>query len=122
MYGYRSQPHQALRLLADRADAAEPEALVASITQAVAEALRVDSVWVDVGAADGDDDRVVRTPLVHRGERLGDLAVEVPAGRPLSPADTVAAAGPGAQRRGPGPLRAAERPAPRVAVEDRCRS
>ena len=87
VYGYRSQPHQALRLLADRADAAEPEALVASITQAVAEALRVDSVWVDVGAADGDDDRVVRTPLVHRGERLGDLAVEVPAGRPLSPAD-----------------------------------
>ena len=87
VYGYRSQPHQALRLLADRADAAEPEALVASITQAVAEALRVDSVWVDAGAEDGDDDHVVRTPLVHRGERLGDLAVEVPAGRRLSPAD-----------------------------------
>jgi signal transduction histidine kinase len=87
VYGYRSQPHEALRLLADRAEAAEPEVLGASITEAVAEALRVGSVWVDTGKADADDDHVVRTPLVHRGERIGDLAVEVPAGRQLSPAD-----------------------------------
>jgi signal transduction histidine kinase len=76
-----------LRLLADRAEAAESEALTASITEAVAEALRVDRVWVKTGRADVDGDRVVRAPLVHRGERLGDLAVEVPAGRQLSPAD-----------------------------------
>jgi signal transduction histidine kinase len=95
VYGYRSQPHQALRLLADRADGAEPEELVASITEVVAEALRVGSVWVDTGDADGDADReaagddghVVRTPLVHRGERLGNLAIEVPTGRQLSSAD-----------------------------------
>jgi two-component system NarL family sensor kinase len=86
VYGYRSEPHQALRLLADRAEAAGPEALGASITEAVAEALRVDHVWVDTSDADGDD-QVVRAPLVHRGERLGDLAVEVPPGRQLSPAD-----------------------------------
>jgi two-component system, NarL family, sensor kinase len=88
VYGYRSQPHEALRLLADRADAALPETLVASITEAVAEVLRVDSVRVADGDAGVDDgDHVVRTPLVHRGERLGDLAVEIPPGRQLSPAD-----------------------------------
>ncbi len=86
VYGYRSEPDQALRLLADRAEAADPDTLGASITEAVAEALRVDHVWVDPIGAEGDD-RVVRTPLVHRGERLGDLAVEVPPGRQLSPAD-----------------------------------
>jgi signal transduction histidine kinase len=86
VYGYRSEPHRALRLLADRAETAEPEALGASITEAVAEALRVDRVWVDTGDATGHD-RLVRVPLVHRGERLGDLAVEVPPGRQLSAAD-----------------------------------
>jgi signal transduction histidine kinase len=30
---------------------------------------------------------VVRTPLVHRGQRIGDLAIAVPAGRTLSTAD-----------------------------------
>jgi len=86
VYGYRSQPQQALRLLADRAEAADPEALGASITEAVAEALSVEHVWVDTNGT-ASDDRVVRMPLVHRGERLGDLAVEVPPGRQLSPAD-----------------------------------
>lgn len=86
VYGYRSEPHRALRLLADRAEAAEPEALGASITEAVAVALRVDNVWVDTSGVAGDD-RVVRVMLVHRGEKLGDLAVEVPSGRQLSAAD-----------------------------------
>ena len=86
VYGYRSEPHRALRLLADRADAADPAALSASITDAIAEALRLDHVWVDDGGA-AVDNRVVRTPLVHRGERLGDLAAEVPAGRQLSAAE-----------------------------------
>jgi signal transduction histidine kinase len=85
VYGYRSEPHQALRLLADRAEAAGPDALGDAITTAVSDALRVRRVWVDVGGA--DDEQVVRTALVHRGERLGDLAVEVPPGRPLSAAD-----------------------------------
>lgn len=86
VYGYRSQPHQALRLLAQRADAAEPDALVPAVTEAVAEALRVDRVWVSSDPAH-DDEREVRVPLVHRGEQLGHLAVEVPPGRQLSPAD-----------------------------------
>ena len=94
VYGYRSQPHQALRLLADRADAAAPDALGASVTEAVTEAvtdvvteaLRVDRAWVDAGHAEADE-RVVRAPLMHRGERLGDLAVAVPPGRQFSPSD-----------------------------------
>ena len=86
VYGYRSQPHQALRLLAERADAAEPDALVPAVTEAVREALRVDRVWVASDPAH-DGERAVRIPLVHRGEGLGDLAVEVPPGRRLSAAD-----------------------------------
>ncbi len=85
VYGYRSQPYQALRLLADRADAADSDALGTAITDAVREALRVQRVWVDQGGP--DDDRVVRTSLIHRGQRLGDLAVEVPYGRQLSAED-----------------------------------
>ena len=86
VYGYRSEPHRALRLLADRAEAAGPDALGASITDVVAETLRVEHVWVDTSDATGDD-HVVRVPLEQRGERLGDLAVEVPPGRRLSAAD-----------------------------------
>lgn len=86
VYGYRSDPHRALRLLAARAEAAEPETLATSITEAVAEALRVEKVWVQTdNAIDGE--HVVRVPLRHRGQRLGDLALEVPPGRRLSPAD-----------------------------------
>ncbi|GAB3786066.1 sensor histidine kinase [Nocardioides ungokensis] len=86
VYGYRSEPNRALRLLADRADAAGPESLGAAVTEAVAEALHVDRVRVVTGDEDADA-CVVRTPLVHRGEQLGDLAVEVPPGRRLSTAD-----------------------------------
>lgn len=87
VYGYRSEPHRALRLLADRTEAAEPAALSGSITAAVAEALRLDHVWIESRRAAGHGRGVVRTPLVHRGERLGALAVQVPAGRQLSSAD-----------------------------------
>lgn len=86
VYGYRSQPHQALRLLAERADAAEPDALVPAVTTAVAEALKVERVWVDDGPTH-QDERAVRIALEHRGENVGNLAVEVPSGRRLSPAD-----------------------------------
>jgi two-component system, NarL family, sensor kinase len=85
VYGYRSAPHEALRLLADRAEAADPERLIASITETVAEALRVDRVWVST--EDSPSSPPVRVPLVHRGERVGDLAVAVPNGRQLSSAD-----------------------------------
>lgn len=86
VYGYRSEPHRAIRLLADRTDAASAGAVIVSVTDAVAEALRVDRVWVDVDRAEADE-REARVPLEHRGERLGDLVVNLPAGRRLSPAD-----------------------------------
>ena len=87
VYGYRSEPRHALRLLADQAEAAEPGELGASITEAVREALRLDHVWMEPGDDRGHDDDAVRSPLVHRGESLGALAVRVPRGRQLSAAD-----------------------------------
>jgi signal transduction histidine kinase len=89
VYGYRSEPHRAMRLLADRAESAEAEQLSAMITAAVAEAVRVDRVWVDPTPGPGDEqgERILRVPLVHRGETLGDLVVEAPPGRHLSQAD-----------------------------------
>ena len=86
VYGYRSQPHQALRMLADRAEAADSDALDAALTDAVGEALRVDRVWVEADTAN-EGDRVVRVPLNHRGEHLATLAVHLPPGRKLSTED-----------------------------------
>ena len=87
VYGYRSQPHHALRLLADRAEAAAPDTLWAAVTEAVAEALRVERVWVESDDAAAKDDPEVRVPLVHRGQGLGNLAIAVPPGRRLSTDD-----------------------------------
>lgn len=88
VYGLRSQPQEALRLLADRAESADPLGLTDSITATVAESLRVDRAWVEppTGAAPAGSP-VVREPLVYRGARLGDLVVEVPPGRQLTTAD-----------------------------------
>jgi signal transduction histidine kinase len=63
--------------------------VVDSITASVADALKVDHVWLEESApptAHGLP--VTRMPLVHRGVHLGDLAVETPPGRTLSAADT----------------------------------
>lgn len=88
VYGYRSEPHKALRMLADRTTRADPLQLTESITATVAELLKVDRVWVEQEyLAPPSHGRVVRAPLVHRGGRLGDLAVEVPEGRRFSAAD-----------------------------------
>jgi two-component system NarL family sensor kinase len=88
IYGYRSEPHEALRMLADRAELADPLQFTESITATVAESLKVNRVWVEeLGQPPRAGDEVVRSPLVHRGVRLGDLAVEVPAGRQFSTSD-----------------------------------
>ncbi len=90
VYGDRSDPGLALRRLADRVEGTvDPGGVVESVTASVVDALRVERVWIerDVVPDGTDDDRVVRVPLVHRGERIGDLAVEVPRGRNLSAAD-----------------------------------
>ena len=88
VYGYRSEPHQAVRMLADRAELADPLQLTESITATVAESLKIDRVWVEqLGHPLGAGDNVVRTPLVHRGVRLADLAVQIPDGRQFSTSD-----------------------------------
>jgi signal transduction histidine kinase len=81
VYGLRSDPRAAIRLLADRAEAADPDGLVAAVTDAVASALRVPGVRVETTPGGSG------TPMVHRGEHVGYLAVDVPPGRELSPAD-----------------------------------
>ena len=90
VYGDRSDPGVALRRLADRVEGTtDPAGVIDSVTGSVVDALRVQRAWIERGTVPDstDDDRVVRVPLVHRGERIGDLAVEVPRGRNLSAAD-----------------------------------
>ena len=89
VYGYRSDPAAALRRLGASVESADPLRMVTTITDSVADALKADRVWVEpAGTPLSDDPRTVRVPLVHRKERIGDLALQVPAGRSLSPADT----------------------------------
>ena len=107
VYGDRNDPGLALRRLADRVEGTtDPAGVIDSVTGSVVDALRVQRAWIERDTVpDGtDDDRVVRVPLVHRGERLGDLAVEVPRGRSPRHGGPRAAArpGPARGRRGPG--------------------
>ncbi len=89
VYGYRSDPAGALRRLSASVESADPLQLVHTITASVADALKVDRVWVEEAhTPPSGDPRSVRVPLVHRNERIGDLVLQVPAGRSLSPADT----------------------------------
>ncbi|MFF5233402.1 histidine kinase [Dactylosporangium sp. NPDC000521] len=85
VYGLRSDPRAAIRLLADRADAADPNGLLAAVADAVAAALRVDRVRVESSAS--PDDGALREPMMHRGERVGYLAIDVPAGRQFTRPD-----------------------------------
>jgi len=83
VYGLRSDPRAAIRLMAQRAEAADPDGLVAAVTDAVAIALRVNRVWVelsDPGFDDAVDATTLRTPMVHRGEQVGYLVVELSPG------------------------------------------
>jgi len=89
VYGYRADPAAALRRLGTSLESADPLQVVDAITSSVADALKVDQVWVTTpGGAASPDPRVINVPLTHRGDRVGDLAVQVPAGRHLSAADT----------------------------------
>jgi signal transduction histidine kinase len=85
VYGLRSDPRAAIRLLVDRAEAADPNGLIKAVTDAVAAALRVHRVWVET--AESPPDPALRRRMVHRGEDVGQLAIEVPAGREFSAAD-----------------------------------
>jgi signal transduction histidine kinase len=93
VYGYRSDPAVALRRLGASVESADPLHVVDTITTSVAEALKVDNVWVDLTDEPPREhhhgsELVLRVPLVHRGARVGDLVIDVPANRHLSRADT----------------------------------
>lgn len=85
VYGLRSDPRAAIRLLADRAEAADPNGLIAAVTDAVAAALKVDRVRVEMSGP--AQDSALRAHMVHRGEPVGYLAIEVPPGREFSQSD-----------------------------------
>jgi two-component system, NarL family, sensor kinase len=97
VYGDRSDPYTALRRLSQRVEGiADPAQVVTVVTGAVAEALRVDRVSIDLdrpgrpasaAAGTGDRESLVRVPLVHHACRLGDLVIHVPRGRQLSASD-----------------------------------
>ncbi|MEV4262508.1 sensor histidine kinase [Kribbella sp. NPDC049584] len=88
VFGYRSDPTAALRKLGASLESADPLRVVDTITTSVAEALKVDRVWLEASAPTEYGGDVVRVPLVHRGDHLGNLAVVVPPGRSVSAADT----------------------------------
>jgi two-component system, NarL family, sensor kinase len=85
VYGLRSDPRTAIRLMGDRAEAADPDGLIVAVTDAVAVALKVERAWVEL--SDPRPDQALRTPMVHRGAQVGYLAVEVPPGRDFAESD-----------------------------------
>jgi signal transduction histidine kinase len=89
VYGYRSDPTLALRRLGADVESSDPLHVNRTIALSVAAALKVDDAWVE---APDQPQRcrgcVVRVPLLHRGERVGDLAIDVPPGRRLTAADS----------------------------------
>ena len=88
VYGYRSEPHRAIRMMSERVDAADPLDLLPAITDTVTEALSVQRAWFEQDGPSTPATNVVRAPLVHQGTPLGSLAVEIPPGRSFSPGDT----------------------------------
>lgn len=96
VYGDRSDPYAALQRLSGRLESTESAAeVLATVRACVAEALRVDVVRIEL-TGEADDvtagrpsapGPVERAPLLHRGELLGDLVVEVPPGRSFTASD-----------------------------------
>lgn len=79
VYGLRSVPQEAIRLLADRAMSADPHHLVEAVTEAVREAVNARTVTVGPPGSG--------IPIEYRGEHLGDLVVAMPPGHTLSSVD-----------------------------------
>ena len=88
VYGYRSEPQRAVRMMSERAEEADPLALLQAITDTVTETLMVQRTWIEQRGPQTATPNVLRAPLVHQGMPLGSLAVEVPPGRSFSAADT----------------------------------
>lgn len=88
VYGLRSDPRVAIRSVAGRAEAADPDGVIVALTDAVAAALKVDHVWIEASDTTGTvNDAALRAHMVHRGEHVGHLAIAIPVGREFSPAD-----------------------------------
>ncbi len=98
LYGYRSDPYQALHLLGDRLQAAlAPDQVLQTIVGSVADALRVPYVAVtftrdgeaEAAAVYGTLGRATpeRRRLHYRDAVVAELVVGVPAGRELTAAD-----------------------------------
>ncbi|MBD2760846.1 hypothetical protein IEE94_15200 [Yimella sp. cx-573] len=79
VYGLRSAPQDAIRLLSERAKAADPHGIVDAVTDAVREAVHAKTVVLGPPGSG--------TPVEYRGEHLGDLAVETYPGHTLSSVD-----------------------------------
>jgi signal transduction histidine kinase len=102
-YGDRDDPYVAVSRLAQRLElAVVPDAVVGTVVHAVAQALRVPYVAVEVERdgvvvaqaatgnrhVDEDDERTVRLELTHQGDRVGTLVVEPrPGEQRLDPRD-----------------------------------
>jgi signal transduction histidine kinase len=83
MYGYRDDPYQVLTRLGQTLQATvAPDAVLATIARAVQDALRLPfaTVVLEGGAAPTWQGETVRLPLVHRGERVGQLILAHRAG------------------------------------------
>jgi two-component system, NarL family, sensor kinase len=94
VYGDRSTPQAALRRLSERLQGSlAPSAVLPSVVDSVAEALRLPYAAVEAGdevaARHGEPGRgeLVRLPMSYRGETVGRLVVEVPPGAELARAD-----------------------------------
>jgi two-component system NarL family sensor kinase len=99
MYGDRDDPYAGLSRLATRLQASvAPDAALTTIVTAVAEALRVPFVAIDLARESGSERAAthgrpgrgehVSVPLAFQGERVGDLVVEERApGEPFGSAD-----------------------------------
>jgi two-component system, NarL family, sensor kinase len=98
LYGYRSDPYLAMRMLGDRLHATlAPDQVLETIVVSVAEALRVPYVAVEFTRGDASELAAThgtlgratpeRRPLDYRGEHVAELVIGVPAGRELTTAD-----------------------------------
>ena len=98
VYGYRSDPYRAMRLLGDRVHATlAPDQVLQTIVESVAEALRVPYVAITftregrskTAATHGTLGRArpEGRPLLYRGAQVAELVIGVPSGRDLTSAD-----------------------------------
>jgi signal transduction histidine kinase len=98
VYGYRSDPYLAIRLLGDRVHATlAPDQVLQTIVESVAEAVRIPYVAINFTREGRTETAVTHgalghatpevRPLVYRGARVAEMLIGVPTGRDLTSAD-----------------------------------